>query len=135
MRIIVPGAPIAKKRPRFARRGKFVQTYNEQETEEGRWLWEAQQQIDAAMQGAVKVEMLFAMPRPKSHYGTGRNEWKLKESAPLLHTKKPDIDNLQKWVLDCLNGILWVDDSCVVEARARKEYAEKPMTVITVTEV
>jgi len=34
----VYGVPIAKKRPRFARRGKFVTTYNDQETEEGKFL-------------------------------------------------------------------------------------------------
>jgi Holliday junction resolvase RusA-like endonuclease len=31
--ITIPGKPIAKKRPRFARRGKFVTTYNDQQTE------------------------------------------------------------------------------------------------------
>jgi hypothetical protein len=36
----IPGIPIAKKRPRFMRRGKFVQTYNCQESEEGRFMWQ-----------------------------------------------------------------------------------------------
>jgi phage terminase large subunit GpA-like protein len=35
--ITIPGPPIAKKRPKFARRGKFVTTYNPQDSEEGRW--------------------------------------------------------------------------------------------------
>ena len=38
IKIIVPGEPIAKARPKFARRGKFVQTYNIQETEEGKFI-------------------------------------------------------------------------------------------------
>ena len=131
--ITVPGAPIAKKRPRFARRGKFVQTYNPQESEEGRWLWEAKQQFPPGwepLRRPVKVSAQFFLPRPKSHYGTGKNAGKLKGSAPLLHTNKPDVDNLQKWVFDCLNGLAWEDDCCVVQVFASKEFSDRPRTTI-----
>ena len=62
----------------------------------------------------VKMSMTFAFTRPKSHFGTGRNEGKLKGSAPQYHTKRPDLDNLVKFVKDSLNGIFWKDDSQVV---------------------
>ena len=134
MPIIIPGIPIAKKRPRFARRGKFVTTYSDQQTEEGRFYLEAKQQICCkALNGTpVHIKLTFEMPRPKSHYGTGRNAGKLKPSAPEEHTSKPDLDNLIKFVFDCLNGLAWVDDTQVIGMSAEKIYAldGEPKTII-----
>lgn len=129
MKITVNGAPISKKRPRFARRGKFVHTYNAQETEEGRWLWEAQQQIDAAMQGAVKAAFIFYMPIPKS---TSKKATSAILGGDNSHIKKPDLDNLIKFAKDCLNGVAWHDDSQVCELTARKIYGEQPRTEIII---
>jgi Holliday junction resolvase RusA-like endonuclease len=136
--ITIPGKPIAKKRPRFFRKGQYVGTYNDQRTEEGRWLYEATRQIPnewIPLKTPIKTTMVFYMQRPKSHYGTGKNSNILKKSAPLSHTSKPDIDNLQKMVYDCLNRVAWVDDSCVCEVVSRKEYSDTPRTEITISEV
>jgi Holliday junction resolvase RusA-like endonuclease len=40
-------------------------------------------------------------------------------------TSKPDIDNLEKSVLDGLNGICWLDDSQVVKTQCEKIYSDK----------
>ena len=45
----------------------------------------------------VKADIEFVFPRPKSHYGTGRNLNVLKQSSPKHHVKKPDIDNYIKF--------------------------------------
>jgi Holliday junction resolvase RusA-like endonuclease len=130
-RIVIHGKPIAKKRPMFVRRGKFVQTINQQETEEGRWLWEATPQLpDEIMHGPVKMFCIFSFERPKSHYGTGRNSGKLKPSAPDHHIQKPDADNLLKWVKDCLNGQAYRDDSQITNVGAIKRWSNKGMTEI-----
>lgn len=138
MNIVIQGVPIAKARPRFARRGKFVATYNPQETEEGRWLWEIKIQLPnnfSPFKNPIKITMYFYMKRPKAHYGTGKNKAILKGSAPLIHITKPDLDNLQKMIYDCFNQLVWVDDSQVCEAYARKEYSENPRTEIIIEEV
>ena len=136
MKITIPGKPISKARPRFARRGKFVVTYNSQETEEGRWLWEAKGQIDQCFEGPLWVSCHFYMVRPKGHYGTGKNAGKLKASAPQYHTvKRYDTDNLLKWVLDCLNGMAWKDDCQVVELYGIKQYSVNPRTEIKIGEM
>ena len=132
MKITIPGKPIAKARPRFARRGKFVITYSSQETEEGRWLWEAKGQVDQCFEGPAYVICHFYMPRPKGHYGTGKNSGKLKENAPNWHTKKPDVDNCIKFVLDCLNGLAWKDDCQIIMVSGQKEYCEAPRTEINI---
>ena len=81
----------------------------------------------APLTGPVRVQLYFQMPRPKGHFGTGRNRERLKDSAPTHHTKKPDLDNLAKAVLDALKGHAWVDDSQVCVLEKRKQYAAGPI--------
>ncbi len=139
IKITIPGTPIAKKRPRFARRGNFVTTYNDQQTEEGKALLAIRQQINGhkPFQDAVFVRAKFIFQRPRSHYGTGRNEGILKLSAPKFHIKKPDHDNCEKFIYDILNGEVWRDDSQVVSAIVEKEYChflDEPRTEIIIKE-
>lgn len=76
--------------------------------------------------GLVDVVLRFEFPRPKSHYGTGKNATTIKASAPEVVTVKPDIDKLVRAVLDCGTGILWRDDSQVVTLRVAKIYRTVP---------
>lgn len=134
----IPGIPIAKKRPRFARKGNFTQTYNDQQTEEGLFLFYCREQLKYVdpIIGGVGVLLNYYMKRPKNHFGTGRNEGKLKSSAPKYHTKKPDIDNLNKFVFDCLNKYTWKDDSQIVLVFSEKKYAEdNPRTEIIINNI
>jgi len=135
MDIIIPGKPIAKKRARFSRRGKYVVTYNDQRKEEEGWILLAKSQITDFFKDIVWVTLIFYMPRPKSHYGIGEKSARLKANAPIYHTKKPDVDNLVKFCLDCLNGLAWQDDSQISEMRVRKIYSEEPRTEITIGEI
>ena len=71
--------------------------------------------------GPVRVCLRFYMPRPKSHFGKNG----LKESAPGFVTTKPDLDNLEKSVLDALTNVgMWRDDSQVVAVSKEKRYTE-----------
>jgi Holliday junction resolvase RusA-like endonuclease len=122
----IPGAPISKKRPRFARRGKFVTTYNPQESEEGKFvcLMQTQMKHDPIPAGTpIYLTLNFHMPIPASM------SKKVRLSNP-KHTKKPDLDNLIKFVKDCANGILWHDVSQVVFIIADKFFSEEPKTCI-----
>jgi Holliday junction resolvase RusA-like endonuclease len=74
----------------------------------------AHQSGAAMMPGAVAVDLRFVMPRPASTP---------KRSTPPA-IKRPDVDKLARAVLDALTGILFADDSRVVDLRARKRLAE-----------
>lgn len=48
------------------------------------------------------------------------------------HRGIPDIDNLIKFVLDALNGLVWQDDRIISEIHARKYHSEVKQTIIEV---
>lgn len=81
--------------------------------------------------GAVELQVVFFLPRPKSHYGTGRNADVLKPSAPAHPTSPPDADKLLRSVGDSLTyADVFGDDAQIVKIVARKEYAREGATSI-----
>lgn len=64
--------------------------------------------------GPIMLSLDFIMPRPKSHYGTGKKSAQIKDSAPEYCISKPDADKLLRCVKDALTGVVWNDDSQVV---------------------
>lgn len=76
--------------------------------------------------GPVILCIEFVLPRPKNHYGTGRNAGKLKPWAiDLPHTKTPDRTKLLRAAEDALKGVIWKDDSQVFDGRTIKRYGNK----------
>lgn len=75
-------------------------------------------------QGPVSIGVVFYLPRPKSL-----------PKRVAYPVKKPDCDKLVRGVLDALTGILWRDDSQVVEMAAWKLYGDPPRAEITVEEL
>ncbi len=79
----------------------------------------------------IAITAKFYFFRPKSHYRTGKYAGQLKPTAPVWHTKRPDIDNLLKFIADSLNGIFWRDDTLVCQViEMSKQYSDKPRTEI-----
>ena len=84
----------------------------------------------------VELKLMFWMPRPQHHYRTGKHAGELKPNAPTVHTKKPDLDNLAKAVMDAITDAgLWRDDSLVYQKHSMKVYGERPGVEITITEL
>jgi len=76
--------------------------------------------------GPVAVTLYFYFPRPKSHYRTGRNAHLLKDGATEYKDTAPDIDKLERAVLDAItqSGVIWRDDAQVAELTASKRWGE-----------
>ena len=82
--------------------------------------------IAAPLTGPLLVVMTFWFPRPKNHYGTGKNAKTLKASAPRFPSSKgkEDIDNVFKPVADVLTVLrAWEDDGQIVSAIIQKHFA------------
>lgn len=130
----VPGDPIPKGRPRFARRGTFVQTYTDSKT------------IEYETRVATLARIAMGSSEPlKSHltvflylrYTVPASYTKKRKEACLNgfeYPKRIDLDNCYKSITDAMNGIVYVDDSQIVEAHILKCYAEEPGVNIMIQE-
>lgn len=76
--------------------------------------WAAREAFLSPMDGPVRLELGFVMPRPKSAP---------KKSTPAA-VKRPDLDKLARAVLDAITGVVVVDDSQIVHLVATKRIAE-----------
>ena len=132
----VDGIPKGQPRPRAFVRGGHAAVYDPG-TAEG-WKSAIAQAVqphrpEQPLTGALDVTIDFHMPRPKSHYRTGKHAGELKSSAPRWHIGKPDIDNLLKACLDALTALhVWFDDAQIAALTATKEYSDRPGAVIIV---
>lgn len=127
LEVWVPGTPTAKGRPRFSRRSG--RTYTPAKTVSAEKALRLSLMIFAAsvglrpLDGALGVRAEFVLAVPAS--------WSKREQAAALRgtrrpTSRPDLDNFAKLVLDAANGVLWPDDSAVVELAVSKRYGREP---------
>lgn len=85
---------------------------------------------------ALAVKLVFILPRPAGHFGSGKNAAQVRPSAPAVPVVRPDLDKLCRAVLDALTDArVWADDSQVAALAAGKTYAgrdERPGVEIEV---
>ena len=129
----VAGIPIAKGSAKAfvikgTNRAIVTQTNREKQRPWASIIGVTAQQLNKPMiEGPVSLSLAFVLPRPKNHYGTGKQSSVLKLSAPFWHTSKPDSDKLTRLVLDALTGITWKDDSQVAHfGHISKTYGDVP---------
>lgn len=124
------GNPVPQKRPRFCRRGSSVVTYDEQSNLKEGHRWQIRSQFrEEALSMPIAVDLIFFMPIPKSTSGIKKRQM---ENGVIAHQKKPDLDNLTKFILDCLNDLVFKDDAQISEIRAKKIYSSKPGTTVRI---
>jgi Holliday junction resolvase RusA-like endonuclease len=130
----IPGAPVGKGRPKFARRGNFVTAYTPEKTASYENLVKLAaaeaMQGRAVIDGAVSVWIGLYVTPPAS--------WSLKKQrnaldGAILPTSKPDLDNCIKGIFDACNDIVWKDDKQAVELSVMKRYSESARAVVQVT--
>lgn len=129
----VPGRPIGKQRPRFARRGSFITTYTAKETVE----YEKKVRTEynkknpgVVLEGPISVSIHSVHPIPK-----GTSKKKTEELIGTPHMKKPDTDNMGKIILDGLNHTAFHDDAQVTEISISKVYGLEPRVDVILKEL
>ena len=119
------GNAVSKARPRSTMIGNRAVMYTPDKTknfENYVKLVAAQHAPKELLTSALGVELHFFFQRPKSL-----------PKKILNHTKKPDIDNLAKSVMDALEGIIYVNDAQVISLRVTKDYGV-PQCIVRVEE-
>ena len=108
----IPGVPVPKGRPRLSRHG----VYTPRKTKN----WESyvymvakQHKPKELITSSIYIKLDFYMPWPKS-----------KKFKVIKHVSRPDLDNLEKAVLDALEGVMFKNDSQIWMKDSTKRYAE-----------
>ncbi|WP_025193603.1 RusA family crossover junction endodeoxyribonuclease, partial [Enterococcus faecalis] len=112
MKITIPITPKPQSRPRFARRGKYVQTYEDSTTKAYK------QQVKACLRkvkpkliekGPIMAHVTFYVQAPKSALSNKQKRLDVKLERKYCD-KRPDLDNYFKAVTDAAEGILYKND-------------------------
>ena len=133
---VVPGTPVGKGRPKFARRGAFTVAYTPEKTASYENLVKVK--AEEAMIGydliigavAVSIQMLITPPASWS-----QKKQREALAGDIFPTSKPDCDNVLKGLMDACNEIVWKDDKQVVDVVLSKRYALKAEARMQVVEL
>ncbi len=122
----VDGDPVGKQRARYAKRGNFVQTYTPDKTRNYESLIkEAAIQAmgsNEILETPVNLYLYIRAPIPKS-LPKKRLEACLNGLEKPI--KKPDASNVLKSVEDAMNGVVYKDDSQIVNIHVTKVYSSQ----------
>ncbi|DAZ90325.1 TPA_asm: RusA-like resolvase (endonuclease) [Mycobacterium phage prophiFSQJ01-1] len=113
----VPGKPAPQGSKKHVGHGRMIESSKEL----GSWRSDVAVFAQQAMAGrsiytatGLAVELTFIVPRPASSPKT--------YTKPAI--KRPDLDKLERAVLDALTHVVFDDDSTVIDLRGRKRIAE-----------
>lgn len=129
--IELSGPPVAWARTRLGTRGVPF-TPKKQRNNAATLRLAAQEAMDGRMplDCPLHIELLARLPIAQS--------WPKKKQAAarkgeLLPTGRPDLSNFLKQVEDAFNGVVFRDDSLIVDATLSKQYSAMPGLTITVS--
>ncbi|PAD31450.1 RusA family crossover junction endodeoxyribonuclease [Paenibacillus sp. 7523-1] len=122
----VYGEPVAQGRPRASTQGGFVRLYDPKKSKDYKdyvRLAAAKHAPATLLEGPLGMVLTVYRSIPKSF---SKKKAALAENGEIRPVSKPDVDNYLKGVKDALKGVIWKDDSQVVEVFAQKRYSIRP---------
>ncbi len=137
-RLVIPGEPVSKGRPKFRNiktaTSEFVSTYTPKKTAryEDRVRYAAQQEWNRELlrDTALFMRVLVYRAIPAS-FSKAKTQAALHGSVRPI--TRPDHDNYSKIACDALNEIVYADDSAIVDCQTQKFYALSPRLEIVLT--
>ena len=126
------GEPVAQARPKFARAGNHVIAYDpaksrsyKQDVKMAALEVRPERPLECPLSLTVKV--FRSIPK-----GFSKKKAARALAGELRPATKPDLDNIVKGLKDALKGVVWCDDSQVVNLTAGKWYSDRPRVEITI---
>lgn len=119
----VPGIPAPGGSKRHIGRGRIIEDCKRTPAWRQAVAFAAMEARCQPLEGPLTLTVYFAMPRPRGHFNKAG---KLKPSAPMYPTVRPDCTKLLRSTEDALLGICWNDDAQIVTQTVRKIYATGP---------
>ena len=133
---ILPGIPVAQGRPRFSTAPGFVVAYDPAKSKDYKKCIAYMASLNGPsvpLLEPVRLSLRIFLPIPKSFSKKKHEE---AEEGSLRPTKKPDISNVLKGVEDAMKGIMYADDSQIIEyGTIGKWYSAKPRIEVEVERI
>lgn len=135
VRIVIPGQPVPKERPRATRRGHIYTPKKTKDYEElVKQIYKAKYR-NAIFEKNVPLSMdiiaYFGIPKSDS-----KAKKKKKSNGEILPTIKADADNICKIIMDALNGVAYMDDKQITDIHVLKRYSDNtPRVDVMISEV
>ena len=131
----VPGEPQPQGRPIFSSKTKTARDPDKSRNYKKLVRFYARRRKPPdILKGALIVHIDIFKKPPKSISDRVKNRASLANET-MRPITKPDADNYVKSVTDACTGIIWKDDSQVVELLVRKFYSMNPRAVVKVREI
>lgn len=132
LRIVVYGQPAPQGSKRYLGNGVMIESSKKVKP----WRTDVKNAAETALTdariaepigGPITARIIFSLPRPRSHYRTGRNAHLLRDQAPPRPASIPDLSKLIRSTEDALTAAgVWADDARLVElARAAKVWCSE----------
>lgn len=122
----IDGLPV----PWAAHQGFGKRSFNPKFKEKEFYQWQVKAQWNCEpISGPVHLEIVYHMPIPK---GTSKPKRLQMLNGILHHLKRPDVDNLNKFLCDAIKGVVMEDDSQVWKIEASKIYSTSPRTTVRI---
>ena len=124
----IEGKPVPQGRPRAVRMGAGVRMYDPPKSKAYKQMVFAKVRSYMKINGIqtitepLAVHLNFYFTPPKSY---SKKRIQAIEAKEELLTKKPDLDNLAKSILDACNNLLFEDDSQIVGLTIGKHYGHE----------
>ncbi len=123
--LVLSGKPTPLARPRMS---KGI-VYNSQSSKMNLAFLELKSQWNRRplFMDAIHIDILFVFPLLDSY-----SALKTRELRNNPHVSRVDLDNLCKYVFDCLIGVAFADDCIIASLSARKIYGDEARTEIKI---
>lgn len=138
MKFEIIGKPVAKARPRVGKYGTYTPEKTVNYESLVNYTFTQQFPNFKPYDGEIKAKITAIFEIPKN-YSKKKREMLLPiegiEHSGAGYTKRPDVDNISKIILDSLNGLAYKDDSQVTCLLVFKKYGEQAKVVVEIEEV
>jgi Holliday junction resolvase RusA-like endonuclease len=128
----IPGDPQGKGRPRYSRVKKPYTPEKTREYERAVADCYTVKYGGIKLLGPLAVKIIAYSSIPKSTSKKKRLEML---NGTIKNTKKPDVDNIAKIILDGLNGVAYEDDKQVCSLTVEKFFDERPRVCVEITAI
>ncbi|MED3732535.1 RusA family crossover junction endodeoxyribonuclease [Geobacillus stearothermophilus] len=135
IKFIVYGEPVAQGRPRATTVNGRVRMYDPKKSRDFKHylkLAASKHRPEKLLKGPISLVVKVYKPTLKSF---SKKKKAAAEAGQLRPTTKPDVSNYLKLIEDALTGVIWKDDSQIIDCSISKYYSETPRTEIQIKEM